>query len=219
MGKNLVVIDPASTSTYLAHYDAACRAIAEIHAFDKLLDIKNRSVAFQAYAHEARNFELEHMAAEIRVRAEIRAGELLIEMEKAGVRETGRPPKGTKVGTPTSLVKLSDLGITRTESTKWRRLARVPKPKLEAALADKTIVPSAGKIIRATEEPKHKTSVSSEAIALWSMLRDFENDGLLDKEQAEVLFTMTPTMLDQVHTLAPRVARWLRAIGKVTTAV
>jgi hypothetical protein len=216
MGKDLVPIKgPNSASTYLARYHAACREIAEIHAFDELLNIKNHSAAFQAYAHEARNFELERMAAEIRTRAECRAGELLIEMKKAGLRETGIPPKGIKVGTPTSRITLEELHVTKEESKRWQRLARVPKPKLEAILADKTTVPSADRIIRATKEPK-QTSLSAEAVGLWSMLRDFENDGLLDKEPAEVLSAMTPAMLDLVHTLAPKIVRWLRRIGKIS---
>jgi hypothetical protein len=215
MGTELVVTEPASMQ--LAHYDAACRAIAEVHAIDELLNIKNSFVAVQAYAAQARNFAVEQMAAEIRVRAEIRAGELLAEMKRLGFRETGRPPKGTKIGAPTSRVKLCDMGISRPESTKWQRLAKIPKPKIEALLADKTIVPSAGRLIRASEEPK-QTSVSSEAVGLWSTLRDFEGDGLLDKEPAEVIATMTPAMLDQVRALAPRVARWLKRIGKISSA-
>jgi len=218
MGTDLIAIEPAhSLPMLLANYNAACRAIAEVHAFDELLDIKNKYFAIQAYAHQARNSKLEQMAAEIRVRAEFKAGELLIEMMRARLRETCRHPKGTKIGTPTSRIKLCQLGVTRKESQRWQRLARVGKPKLEVALADKTTIPTAAGIIRANEEPK-QTSVSSEAVGLWSMLRDFENDGLLDKEPAEVLSTMTPKMLDQVRTLAPRVARWLRRIGKIPSA-
>jgi hypothetical protein len=216
MGTGLVVIEPASMQ--LTHYDAACRAIAQALAIDDVRNIHNNVVAVQAYAHQARNFAIEQMASEIRVRAEIRAGELLAEMKRLGFRETGRPPKGTKIGAPTSRVKLSDMGITRTESTKWQRLAKIPKPQVERLLADKSIVHSAHSIIRATEERKDKSSVSSEAVGLWSTLRDFEGDGLLDKEPAEVLAGMTPAMLDQVRALAPRVARWLRRIGKISPA-
>jgi hypothetical protein len=219
MGTDLVVIEPASMQ--LAHYDAVCRAIAEVHAIDEVLNIHNNFVAIQAYARQARNFEIEQMAAEIRVRAEIRAGELLIEMKRLGLRDPGHPKKGEtgrKSSAPSGLPTLTDLGISRPESTKWQRLAKIPKSKVEELLADKTTVPSAASIIRASEEPKHKTSVSSEAVGLWSMLRDFENDGLLDKEPAEVLCAMTPAMLDQVHTLAPRVARWLKRIGKISSA-
>jgi len=217
MGTNLIPIEPAHASMYLARYDQMCQAIAKAHAIDEVLDIHDNFVAIQAYAHQARNSKLEQMAAEIRVRAEFKAGELLIEMMRARLRETCRHPKGTKIGTPTSRIKLCQLGVTRKESQRWQRLARVGKPKLEVALADKTTIPTAAGIIRANEEPK-QTSVSSEAVGLWSMLRDFENDGLLDKEPAEVLSTMTPKMLDQVRTLAPRVARWLRRIGKIPSA-
>jgi hypothetical protein len=216
MGTDIAVIEPASMQ--LARYDQMCHAIAEAHAIDEVRNIHNHVVAVQAYAHQARNFEIEQMAAEIRVRAEIRAGELLIEMKKAGILETGRAQKGTKIGAPSSRVKLSHTGITRTESTKWQRLAKIPKRQIEKLLADKTTVHSGHSIIRATEERKDKTSVSSEAVGLWSMLRDFENDGLLEKEPAEVLAAMTPAMLDQVHVLAPKVARWLKRIGKISSA-
>jgi hypothetical protein len=109
------------------------------------------------------------------------------------------------------------MGITRSESQRWQRLARLSDPEFEAAVADKTTVPTAAGIIRATAEPK-QTSVSAEAVGLWGMLRDFQNDGLLNKEPSEVLSTMTPAMLDQVHRLAPKVARWLRRIGKISPA-
>ncbi len=216
MGTELVVIEPASMQ--LAHYDAACRAIAEAHAIDEVRNIHNNVVAIQAYAHQARNFELERMACAIRARAEKKAGKLLDEMVEAGLRETGRPPNGVKIGTPTKRITLGELGITRQESRKWRKLAKVPVHVFEAALADPTKLPTAAGIIRANEERKDKTSVSSEAVGLWSMLRDFENNGLLDKEPAEVFSAMTPEMRAQVRALAPRVARWLRRIGKISPA-
>jgi len=49
----------------------------------------------------------------------------LIEAGKAGLRETGRPTKGAKVGTATALPKLKDYGIGRHESQRWQKLAKV----------------------------------------------------------------------------------------------
>src|SRR5215469_13391654 len=69
------------------------------------------------------------MAAEIRLRAERRAGQLLLEMEKNhGTRGAGRPRKdGTRVTwsktSTTKAPKLEDIGITKDQSSKWQRLA------------------------------------------------------------------------------------------------
>jgi hypothetical protein len=207
--------DARTASLELVRYDQMCRAIAEALAIDEVLNIHDNVVAIQAYAHQARNFEIEQMAADIRLRAEKKAGKLLDEMAEAGLRETGRPPKGVKIGTPTTRITLKALGITRSESRKWRKLAKVPEHVFEAALADKTVLPTAAAIIRANEQPK-SNPVSAEAVLFWGRLRDLEQ--LLEKEPSEVLSTMTPAMLDDVHTLAPRVARWLRQIGKISPA-
>jgi hypothetical protein len=207
--------DARTASLELVRYDQMCRAITESHAIDEVLNIHDNVVAIQAYARQARNVELERMALDIRLRAEKKAGKLLDEMAEAGHRETGRPPKGIKIGTPTTRITLGELGITRSESRKWRKLAKVPEHVFEAALADPTVLPTAAGIIRANEQPK-SNPVSADAVLFWGRLRDLEQ--LLDKEPAAILCTMTPAMLDQVHTLAPKVARWLRRIGKISPA-
>ena len=62
------------------------------------------------------------IATEIRVRAEMRAGELLAKMPKAtsspGNQHTGPVPKKNQ-STPT----LSDLKVTKKQSSQWQRLA------------------------------------------------------------------------------------------------
>jgi hypothetical protein len=90
-------------------------------------------------------------------------------------------------------------------------LARRPRARAEAALAgpDK---PTTSSIINAAFPPKPKP-VAPEALWLWGRLRDFERDGLLDTDPAEVLATMTAEMLDDVRSLAPQVAAWLDRIG------
>jgi hypothetical protein len=87
---------------------------------------------------------------------------------------------------------------------------------LTAALADKTTKLTTAGIIRANAEPK-PNPVSQAALWLWGRLRDFERDRLLAKHPSELLSTMTPSMLDDVHIIAPRVAAWLRQIGNLET--
>jgi hypothetical protein len=49
------------------------------------------------------------------MRAEIRAGELLAEIKVRGERDQGKATKGSRVATPTSLPKLSDIGVSKTQ--------------------------------------------------------------------------------------------------------
>ncbi len=82
----------------------------------------------------------ERQFREIRSSAQLRAGELLLEMGKAGIRETGKPTKGRRVGAYTTVPKLRDLGgIARKQSQDWQRLAKRQRRKLEAALAGQTV--------------------------------------------------------------------------------
>ena len=89
----------------------------------------------------------------------------------------------------------------------------MPAEQFEAALADPTRKPTTAGIIAAATPPKPEVvPVSPDALWLWGRLGDFERD-LLEKNAADVLLTMTPKMLDDVHRLAPRVAAWLKTIG------
>jgi hypothetical protein len=75
------------------------------------------------------NRQLEADAYEIRLRAERRAGELLGEMEK---HSGGRPEKTGSEPRPVSTPKLSDLGVTKSQSSRWQRLADLPDEQFEA---------------------------------------------------------------------------------------
>jgi|HubBroStandDraft_6_1064221.scaffolds.fasta_scaffold00329_7 hypothetical protein len=119
--------------TALIRYDAARRALAAAHRVDEVKAIRDKAEAVRVYAKQAGDFALQNQAAEIRIRAERRAGELLVDMQTSGERhakERGRP---TKVSSPTTLPKL---GITRDQSSKWQRLAgMIDDATFDAAVA------------------------------------------------------------------------------------
>jgi hypothetical protein len=115
----------------LVRYDAARKALAAAHRVDEVKQIRDKAEAVRVYAKQAGDFELQNQAAEIRLFAERRAGELLADMAKnPGTRGEGRPRKdGTKIrrssGATTYPPKLTDIGITKDQSSKWQRLANL----------------------------------------------------------------------------------------------
>ena len=64
---------------------------------DEAKEIRNKAIALEQYAQQALNTEAGREACEVRLRAERRAGELLIDMKKNGQRknESGRPEKAS----------------------------------------------------------------------------------------------------------------------------
>ncbi len=67
----------------LARYDAMCRAIDEAYQIDEVKDIRDKALALEVYARQAKNIEAERRACEIRLRAERKAGELRRQEEKS----------------------------------------------------------------------------------------------------------------------------------------
>jgi hypothetical protein len=115
----------------MIRYDAARKALAAAHRVDEVKKIHDKATALLAYAKQAGDLTLQNQAAEIRILSERRAGQLLVEMAKnPGVRGEGRPRQdGSRIrlskGTTAYPPKLEDLGITRDQSSKWQRMARL----------------------------------------------------------------------------------------------
>lgn len=61
----------------LVKYDVMCRAIDAAYEVDEVKDIRDKALALEAYAQQAKNTEAERRACEIRLRAERKAGQLL----------------------------------------------------------------------------------------------------------------------------------------------
>jgi hypothetical protein len=115
----------------LAKYDAARKALAAARRVDEAKDIRNRAIALQAYARLAKDKEMQNWAAGIRLRAERRAGELLSGMAQQGQRHSGRGNNKKKLESKPTTPKLEDLGVSKDQSSKWQRLAKIEEPVFE----------------------------------------------------------------------------------------
>lgn len=111
----------------LIKYAAACRAVSEAKSIDEVKEITNRAEALRAYARQAKNRQLEIDAVEIRVRAERRGGEILLDLRKEGQIGQGRG------GRP---IKLADLGVDSNLSGGMQRLAKLTPNTFEREMSD-----------------------------------------------------------------------------------
>jgi phage N-6-adenine-methyltransferase len=123
---------PAKQLDLLPGYSQACEMIERASRIDEAKAIRDKASALHAYAIKARNRDMEVLAAEIRMRAERKAGELLIERKKAGtlaLKQNGRPKKVSAIDTLTSI------GLTRDEAATWQRIAKLSESDFERRIA------------------------------------------------------------------------------------
>ena len=114
---------PIAGGFNLVLYDAARRALAEAHRIDEVKEVHDKAAAVQEYARRARDTELVTKATEIRMHAERRAGELLREMTQRNERR-GHSQRSRGETSEVLPPKLSDLGISKAQSSRWRRWRR-----------------------------------------------------------------------------------------------
>ncbi|MCZ6606570.1 MAG: MT-A70 family methyltransferase [Alphaproteobacteria bacterium] len=123
--------------TALTKYDVACAALAAAKNTDEVLHLRDTAEGMRAYAHQAKNRTLELDAAEIRLRAERRLGEM-IQAQKAtvGLNVGKRGDRGPRAA-PRSDARptLNDVGISKKLSSTAQKLAALPVDDFEAMIA------------------------------------------------------------------------------------
>jgi phage N-6-adenine-methyltransferase len=137
----IALTQPSARLSGLAQYDTACRALAAAKTTDEVKDIRDRAEAMRAYARQAKNRQLEVDAAEIRIRAERRLGELIQAQKETtglatGAAGIGRPESAVPEEYRTQPPTLAEAGIDKKLSSRAQRLAAVPEAKFEGLMAD-----------------------------------------------------------------------------------
>jgi hypothetical protein len=149
------------------------RALAEATSVDQVKHIHDIAVAMAAYARQANDREREADAAEIRMKAVRRLGEM-IQTQKAtvGLAQGAREP-GTKRGTTRVIEKpasLAEAGIGKNLAHQARTLAKMAKPAFDQAVQDKrqAVVRKTPPPARLPAEPKRATHL--DLVELWMNL-------------------------------------------------
>lgn len=163
-----MAIIPASPQGEVALYEAMVAAIAAVKAVDEAKDIADRAEAMRVYARQAKNRDAEIDAAEIRIRAERRIGELIGEAKAVGQIAEGRPRAenpATREGF--SRVALADAGIDHKLSSRAQQLAKLPDDEFAWQLSgwrDKAKEEGARVTVRLLKGDAQKTKAEARAV-------------------------------------------------------
>lgn len=110
----------------LANIDAARRALDKARTVNEVKDVRDKAEAIRLYLKKQKgSFEAQNAAAELKIRAERKLGELIPEKVKRG------PKKKLHDAT-----YLSDLGIEKTLSSRCQRINSILEPAFEKKFAE-----------------------------------------------------------------------------------
>lgn len=131
--------DGASPSGSLVRLEGAVRALADARTLDDVLAIHDRARAAAEYARAAKlGLEAQNHAAEIKLRAERKAGELLGGLlRQPGARTDLAAAEATSSGdgqgsvySPYAAV-LNETATTRQDAARWQKIADLPPERFE----------------------------------------------------------------------------------------
>jgi N6-adenosine-specific RNA methylase IME4 len=157
MTTSLVAQPAIRVADPLAFLVEARQALSRANGLAEVKRIRDKAEALRQYVRaQGESLHFQQQAAELKLRAERRAGELLAEMEKN---------KGGRSTTDT----LSEVGVEHHQSSRWQRIASLPEPTFETFLADTVAageeLTTAGalRLVKATAKEERRESIAAAA--------------------------------------------------------
>lgn len=121
-------------SEALIHFTQARQALQKAKTIDEVKTVRDAAERLRLYLRQVNeSLEMQNDAAEIKLRAERRAGEMLKEGAENGDRQSrGGDRKSNNhderlISAPT----LKEVGITQNQSTRWQSIASIPEERFE----------------------------------------------------------------------------------------
>jgi hypothetical protein len=198
----------------LVRYEQAVRALAACKAVDEVKSWADKAAAMQAYGRMAKDKTMEVDAAEIRIRAERRLGEMIVAQKAGPGLNKGGNPKLTGSKLEPVAPTLSDAGIDKKLSSRAQKLAAVPQAEFEAEVGQwRDRVSAEGKRVSARLEKSGERHLRDRDCDpepyVWEGPSDAE---LAYLEQAEQEFTSKlQVLLDADDALATATEKWKQA--------
>ena len=117
----------------LEKWNALRSAIVEAKTVDEVKNIRDKAQVMKAYAKQiGESLECQNDISEIKIRAEHRVGEMLLESE----RHLPGPEKKDPSHDMRDLPKLKDIGITYNQSSQWQSIAKIPEEVFENHISE-----------------------------------------------------------------------------------
>ena len=115
------------TGDTIVHFSTAYQELMLARDVDEVKAVRDKAAALQLYARQqGESLEMQNAIAEIKLRAERRAGELLAEMERA---------QGNRSDLTSNAIE--NAGIARITAHRWQEIASIPEEKFEQHIAEK----------------------------------------------------------------------------------
>lgn len=224
--------------TQLVRYEAMRNAISVCHSVDEIKDLHDKALALELYTKQAQNLEAERKAADIRIRAERRAGELLRDLARTTVSERavlagqagGRPSQqklaskaGTQVIAPSKAGRahapkrvaspysetLSRTGLSKQTASRWQQLADIPEKDFEQALADPSSKPSTTRLIKQIRDPVPQ--LEAQSLRVWGLCTEYERE-LAKLDLVTAVAGMPPYMRADAGRIVPNIVNFYQTL-------
>ena len=123
-------LSPDTVSSEVASLSHANSKLAEADTISDVKSIRDKAESVRNYAKNAKlGLELQNQAAELKIRAERKAGKLIASLRlRGGNRKSKLHPATLKSLT------LEDLDISKHQSARWQLIASIPDKEFEARL-------------------------------------------------------------------------------------